>query len=507
MKKNIIYKIAVLATVLFSSCAKLDVENLNNPDINGVRTSAEGIEVIASGLFFQWFEYEQYNIGSPGPAMWMMADWGTGTWANYATRDMSWEPRQSLNNDPAYAYHAITRNFFRAMYSANSNANDVIGAINGGVKIIDENGVDNTKVSLAIGYLVQGLSQGYIGLVFDKGYVTDENTKSEEFANLKATSYKQSIAQGVKSLESAIAICEADEFDVPAGWIGDNIFSSKELARIAHSYAARLLVNSARNISDNNSTDWAMVKNHAEKGIDSDFNIFAAKGISDKGIWISYYKKYMFNWGKVDMRIVNMLDPAQPNHWPEEENPTLPNGGKIVSEDTRATSDFKEDIINSRPDRGLYRYSSYKYSRLKDLFNADMQGDVIMMRKAENDLMLAEAELMIGNTSVAADIINSGTRISRGNLSFIVGTKEVVEDAIFYERQIELPLTGMGIEYFDMRRRNMLQAGSLLHFPVPAQQNLTIELENPYYTFGGVSPQYGVPGVDVAVGGWYKSAE
>ena len=86
-------------------------------------------------------------------------------------------------------------------------------------------------------------------------------------------------------------------------------------------------------------------------------------------------------------------------------------------------------------------------------------------------------------------------------------TEEVVEDAIFYERQIELPLTGMGIEYFDMRRRNMLQAGSLLHFPVPAQQNLTIELENPYYTFGGVSQQYGVPGVDVAVGGWYKSAE
>ena len=163
--KNIIYKLVVFATIAFTvSCAKLDVDNFNNPDIEGVRTSAEGIEVVASGLFNQWYEYEQYNIGSPGPAMWMMADWGTGTWANYATRDMSWEPRKHLPNDPSYVYHAITRNFFRAMYSANSNANDVIGAINSGL-VIESNDVDNTQMVLAMGYLVQGLSQGYIGLL------------------------------------------------------------------------------------------------------------------------------------------------------------------------------------------------------------------------------------------------------------------------------------------------------------------------------------------------------
>jgi len=60
----------------------------------------------------------------------------------------------------------------------------------------------------------------------------------------------------------------------------------------------------------------------------------------------------------------------------------------------------------------------------------------------------------------------------------------------------------MGIEYFDMRRNDLLQDGSLLHFPIPAQQLETIN--EAFYTYGGLTPQYGVPGIDVAINGWYS---
>jgi len=124
-----------------------------------------------------------------------------------------------------------------------------------------------------------------------------------------------------------------------------------------------------------------------------------------------------------------------------------------------------------------------------------------MMRKTENDMLRAEALARLNRFSEAAAIINAGTRTQRGQLPPVSTNGLDVMEAIFYERTIELPLTGMGIEYFDMRRTDQLQDGSLLHFPIPAQQ-LEI-LQEPFYTFGGIDPQYGVPGQDVAVDGWY----
>jgi hypothetical protein len=124
-----------------------------------------------------------------------------------------------------------------------------------------------------------------------------------------------------------------------------------------------------------------------------------------------------------------------------------------------------------------------------------------MMRKAEIDLFKAEALARLGQYDDAATIINVGTHTNRGELAPISSDPETVNNTIIYERTIELPLTGMGIQFFDMRRRDMLQDGSLLHFPIPAQQ-LEV-LEESIYTFGGISPQYGVPNQDVSVGGWY----
>jgi len=123
------------------------------------------------------------------------------------------------------------------------------------------------------------------------------------------------------------------------------------------------------------------------------------------------------------------------------------------------------------------------------------------MRKWENDLLIAEAELRTGNTQGAIDILNNpdGARISRGQLAEIPAgaAKDVVEDAIFYERTIELYLTGCGIPFFDMRRQDMLQKGTPLHFPIPGQQ-LDVMLM-PQYTFGGVD---NADGINTSNGGW-----
>jgi hypothetical protein len=177
----------------------------------------------------------------------------------------------------------------------------------------------------------------------------------------------------------------------------------------------------------------------------------------------------------------------------------LPNNGVASSDDSRLTSDFEyQSVCYFRPERGYYHFSCYRYSRLDD-YIATWTEPMPEMYKAENDLMVAEAELMLGNKESAIDILNGGTRISRGNLSPVQynSTDQQVLEAIDYERTIELFLCSCGLPFFDMRRKDLLQKGTPLHFPIPGEQ-LRIMLM-PYYSIGGVK---NADGINTSYGGW-----
>jgi tetratricopeptide (TPR) repeat protein len=486
-------------SMFFITCTSdLDVENINEPNREEVLKGPDGVKALASGLFNTWFAQEQHNFGSPGPAMWVIADWGTVTWANYGTLDMSMEPRSFLDNSPSYAYHSAINNFWRYMYSVSTTANDVVLAIDNGLEIGEEG--SETMMIKGMSYFMQGLGNGYIGLVYDKAYPSDENT---DYETLQVTDYKASINKAIEQLEKAIVVFDNNDFTLPNDWINGNAFTSAEMSKLAHSFVARLLVYSARNKEQSAAIDWLKVLEHSNKGITNDFNIEGDGNGADR-MWMSWYKYYLArpNWGKVDMRVVHMLDETIPANWPDGGINELPHDGKIISNDKRILTDFEYDSANNRPERGTYRWSTYRYSRLDDYINANFFAPVILMRKVEIDMFKAEALLRLKRFSEAADVINVSTRITRGHLPPVLVNEDDIRKAIIYERTIELPLTGMGIEYFDMRRNGDLQDGSLLHFPMPAQQLEVIQA--PFYTFGGVSPQFGIQNEDVSVNGWYR---
>ena len=499
IQNKYIYIAFIAISLVFSSCENdLEVENINNPNTEDVLKSADGIYGLAAGLFNTWYIQEQHNFGSPGPALWVMSDWGTVTFANYATRDMSEEPRIFMDNTSSYGYHSTIRNFWQKMYAVVTTANDVVLGIENGIEI-GINGEDTMMVK-GIGYFMQGLGNGYVGLLYDRAYPSNEFTNYE---TLESTDYKASIQLAVQQLEKAIEVFEDNSFTIPEGWINGNLFTNNEMAALAHSFIARLLVYSPRNIAETEMVDWDKVLIHTENGISSDFNI-EGDGDGKTRKWMSWYKYYMgrSNWGKVDMRVINVLDNTIPANWPEGGLSDLPHEGRIISNDQRVLSDFQYNSANNRPERGIYRWSTYRYSRLDSYFNANFFAPVIMMRKAEIDLFRAEALLNLDRFVEASAVINNGSRVLRGNLPNIDATEGSIKDAIFYERTVELALTGMGIEYFDMRRNGLLQDGSLLHFPMPAQQLETIQ--EALYTFGGINPQFGTPGIDVAINGWFK---
>jgi hypothetical protein len=502
----LIFKIVIMKTtyillifsLMFISCADLDVENINSPDTEMVLSDPDGVKSITAGLFKAWFSVGHdaaytFSSETPARAMWYMADSGTVFWSNFGAVDLSKEPREAFINDVTYPYHWVGEAYYKNMYKVLTSSTDVISVIDNGMEIGTDG--EDTDMIKAMAYLTQGLANGYLGLIFNKSVCID--TK-DDFQTMEFSPYKDVVAKGIEQIEKSIEICENSEFVLPSAWIPGDVWTNVELARLAHSYIARLLVYSSRNLAQNTQVDWTKVLSHAQKGIIKDF---APLGDGVKGSWASYFHNRTAGsgWGKIDMRIINILDPNMPATFPESGNYTdLPNNGLANSEDARLNLDFEYNTNNSRPDRGYYRWSTYRYKRLDDYITSNgINKRIIDFRLAENELLMAEAKYNLEDYAGAASIINNGTRVNRGNLPAIGDTKEEVWEAIWYERNIELILSGVGIEYFDMRRFDKLQKGTMLHFPVPAQQLQLIPTE--VYTFGG---EFGVPGEDVSNGGW-----
>ena len=82
------------------------------------------------------------------------------------------------------------------LYSAAAPENDVLIALDKGVTI-DQGGVQDENIRAAA-HLVRGLSWGYLGLLFDKSVLVDEETKLE--AELPFVEYEEMVAAAIPGI-------------------------------------------------------------------------------------------------------------------------------------------------------------------------------------------------------------------------------------------------------------------------------------------------------------------
>jgi starch-binding outer membrane protein, SusD/RagB family len=489
MKKLKYIFITLFTVFAITACEDLVVENLNDPDFDTAFSNPGDIKGVASGLINRWFMIDQEYNG-PGLALFTAADAGTCSWGNVGMQNFGNEPRLEFDNKPSYSNAVITENYYNTLYSILSQSNDVLSqTINNGVTMED----GSTPLVNAVAYFTQGLSLGSMGLLYDKAFVvTHETDLSQE---IEPSPYSALIASAVASLEKCIEISKANSFTVPAEWLPGEPWSSAEFAELASSFAARFLVFSARNKTEDNATDWNRVYNFSKNGIQKDF-----APLADDIKWYSLYQTYSIypGWAQIDMYVINLMDPTMPARFPSTGLfSDLPNNGKATSADARLELDY--EYLSSCPfraERGYYHFSSYRYQRL-DQYISTWTEPMPVFRKAENDYLLAEAALRTNKLQEAADVMNASARVSRGNLPALPADQVQIAQAIHYERMVELMLSGMGIQYFQMRKENKLQPGTILHFPIPGSQLDVMQME--YYTFGAGT---GVAGVDFSNGGW-----
>ncbi|WP_347922911.1 RagB/SusD family nutrient uptake outer membrane protein [Pontimicrobium sp. SW4] len=477
---------SILAFIIISSSfmacedynTDLEVDNIEDP--NSLQL---GTESTAQKLFQNWY-FNANRYVSPSLAMATMSDMHSCSWGNAAMRDMSSEPRIAWNNDPAYSNQTFTNTFFNSMHVVLADANAIIASIDNGAIFSD-----NNKIK-AIARMAQGLSVGYLALNFNQVWLSDESGPLNDGGPVP---YGEAIDFALSMLDDAINISNNNTFTVEGTYFNGVDKSSTEFSQLVNAFAARILVNSVRNSTQRDALNWTSVINYVDNSVSSDFEI-AGNGWNDN--WVNEWPLYGYfpGWGRVDMRVVNLMDPNTIDYWTDT-NPVAP---QSTSTDNRLTTDFQ--YLNSQdfiPSRGIYHYSSYRHSRYDWYINANYFGNYPEILKAEMDLYKAEALLRTGDLAGAAAIINAGTRTTRGGLPNVATDAQEIADAIHYERSIELMSTGSGLSFYEMRRENMLQAGTLLHFPVPGKQLQAAGIEN--YTFGGTS---GTPGEDYSISGW-----
>ena len=494
---KIILSIVLIISLFLSGCVnKLQVENKNDPDINDVLNSPDAVYEVAGSLFYNWYIKAMTHSYSPLMSMCVMADQGTSSWLNSGMYDLSSEPRKPFNNSETYNYAYIFEHYWTYMYKVLNQANDILKVINNGMEIgdIDENTGQGSETQMvkAFSYFIQGLTLGYLGLVYDKAYIITENTVHPE--NLQPQPYHDVIDSALVSLQKCIDICENNTFTIPDDWINGKAYSETDLKRLAYSYMARFLVYEPRNAAENEQTDWAKVLEYANNGITSDFMIYM-DNVNWKQ-WVFHYTYERDDWVRVDARIIHLMDPNYPWHLDSPEDP-----GEATSDDARLGTDFVHvSTCPFKPERGYYHYSFYLYKRIPYSFsNPDWFPEFYVN---ELTLIKAEAYVHLGQLSNAILLVNSSSRTTRGHLDPLPLTASAQEvlDAIFYERDLEFFMAGFGTDFFDMRRRDMLQKGTLLHFPIPAKELNIVGL--PVYTYGG---EENADGINTSNGGWFPN--
>jgi hypothetical protein len=359
---------------------------------------------------------------------------------------------------------------------------------------------------------MQGMTLGELSLNYDSAFVVDETT---DLASLKFSGRQDVRDAAVAKLEAAAALAAANVFTTPASWTNGTAYDNTQIARLARTYAARILAYYARTSAENAQTNWAKVATLASAGISTGgaFN-FQFTGDGGNLFWDD-----LKGWSedltteRVHTRIARMLDPAtQADPWPEPNGNPPPNspdkrlgdgsygtasdvaGWGTIPKTAKAGTDFAWSGYNIfRPARGMYHQSNithilYDYASFSDPAGTGGGfGRDPVITATENDLLWAEGLIRSGGSLTAAANLINNTRVGRGGLPPATAGDGVAGllTKLQYEQDIELIGLGDAV-FFNRRRIDGLEPLTPRQMPVPAKE-LQV-LRKALYTYGGTYP-------------------
>ncbi|HET9423826.1 MAG TPA: hypothetical protein VFO55_00535, partial [Gemmatimonadaceae bacterium] len=435
----------------------------------------------------------------------------TSGFADFGQLELSAEPRQSWNNSPVNGRAQVSTGPWFGLYRTISSVNDALAAIDGGLVIED---AARTARTQAVGKFIQGISHGYLGLYFDSAFVVDEKVDLDTITVPKFQPYTVVTTEAIEQLDSAIAIAGRQDFTLPVdSWLY-SAMTRAQFIRLANSFAARLMVYSARTPAERALVDWNAVIARVDAGVTTDFAPVAQPDV----LWD--------DWKRLVARVRNAARPSdfgRPSYWllgPADSTPgfvswlATPLNDRVAfqirTRDRRiqgsggpATPGTYVGYNNNNiftPSRGTYRFSHYFFRRYGtgDTWTTGPQPALLV---SEMNLLKAEGLIRLGRAAEAVPLINL-TRQANGLLPAVTvagppdeagcvprkanGACGSLWDALRYEKTLEgLGVSGV-IAFFDARGWGALPENTMLHLPVPGAELSTLLRAN--YTYGGGGP-------------------
>jgi hypothetical protein len=520
MKKLISNSLVALVTaaVLLLGCQNLDVENLNAPDEARALATPSDIESLIAGSFLTWFDGIQSS--TPNMSLAMPSDTYTCGWGNFGMGVMSEEPRKEFENTVTSGVRGVVEEPWFDLYGAISAASDGIRNIEAGNVTLGEE--DNMR-AIGFGKLVQGLAHGWLALMFDQGFILDENVDLNT-TQLEFQPYTEVMAAAIQQLEAAITIFNSNDFTLPTTWINGKAFTSAELAQVAHSFIARYMVLVPRDRTERSNVAWNTVVSHIDQGITEDFSILG-DGAGRSSTWYSGTHWYSgpINWGtwqRVDYKLIGPSDAGTDyDAWlnsnvNDRDEFIFESSDKRIWDGTLAadgTQNPGTQFAQTGPTtfiREAYGFSRYGHSRFEEVTATDNGSAIVLFRLSEHDFMRAEALLNTGgSTAEIAALLDKTHVIDGGYTTAATLAAGSINDplqpqhnkgatlwsVLKYEKLVDLLGTFSGREYWEKRGWGELTSGNAIHFPVPALDLETLQLA--LYTFGGVGGTGSAPKV------------
>ena len=521
MKMNRIVALVALAAGMSAGCVDLGVTNENNPDREQSLKEPDALEGLIAGSFDTYYATFYRNGSSNGISVGMHTLVASAigeefTTTSYTdgrcnpTAELAIEPRQSINNDPVSCAHDWQELTFENVYEILSNANDVLKAVeeDGIVIEIDDN--DETPRAVAFSKFWQGVSLGMLGAMFDRAWIVDEKTPREAIddprGKLELSNHTAVMAAAVTKLEAAAAYAEAaPAFTIPGLWMNSQMdVNNATLARLARSFAARIMVIGARTPQERAAVDWAKVVQLIDRGITADYTFNMQGPLGSSNTYLGYAIATTGTRSYADMNLIGEADVsgayqawvAQPVNGREKFLITTPD--RRITGAAGPTAQgvyfiYRETDPFQRA-YGPYHGSFYQWRRI----TANNRNNWPTISRVEMDLYKAEALARTGQGTAAATLANL-RRQSIGQLPALTaagvpvaancvprtaaGVCGTLLDAIRYERQIELAGTFGDYMWMERRGWGTLPKGTPLHLPIPGEQLEILNMER--YSFGG----------------------
>ena len=511
--------LTALALVVVSSGCNLEVENPNAPDAQRAFVDPAGLSQLLGGAVRTWVDTRAEYFGPL--TMTAMADNYTASWNNTALRFYSsvgveCASRCGWNNSataPEAAGGPSIEGQWYGYYTVLSSATDVLRAIENGVCFDTNCAADNTLTSRnkTIAKMLQGMALAGIALVYDKGFIVDEQTDLTAVASLDFSTREEIRDAALGKFNEAHTEAAARTWTTPPEWHGvggGRSYTNTQIRQLIRTMQAELLAMFPRNSAENAQVPWAQVATFASQGISSgtpfdwEFFIDLASSANNSDFapldWVK-------GWGnsigtmRVDTRVAAMLTANHAHPWPEPNGNPCPtisadrrvgdgswgpadnfNGFATRAATANAGTDFACSGVAIFPAaRGQYHQSNLAHIRYNHLAYSgenlpqfDGTGQDPFYTRWMNDLLWAEGLIRSGNPVFGAVRINS-SRVGRGGLPPLTGAEGTAAllTALHYEQEIEFMGQG-ATPFFNRRRIDGLVAVSYTHLTLPTNREV-----------------------------------